>query len=580
MFPGFYPAGIWAVDFEFTALPGERQQPICMVARELRSGRVIRIWEDQFGPTPPFPIGADALFVAFNAAAELGCFRVLGWPMPARILDLSAEIRDRTSGRKPPTGSSLLGAQAYFGLDVGSGAAKREMQEALGTGTWRGKYTPAEVLDYCDSDTLALARLLPAMAPQIALRYALFRGRYMAAVAAMEFVGPPIDVNTLELLRRHWGDIKGLLIADMDKDYGVFDGLTFKRERWRQYLIRNDIPWPLLESGELDLSDETFRQMSRAYPAVSPMRELRHALSDLRLEELAVGKDGFNRCPLWAFGSKTGRNQPSNTRSIFGPSVFLRSLIRPKPGYGIAYLDWGQQEFGIAAALSGDQAMLAAYLSGDPYLAFAILAGAVPPDATKETHSSQRELFKQCILATQYGMEARSLAMRIAQPKIVADDLLRAHRETFRDFWAWSDACVDQAILAGSLQTVLGWHVYIDEGFNPRSLRNFPMQANGAEMMRIAACLATERGIAVCAPIHDAFLITAPLERLEEDAARMRAAVAEASRIVLKGFELRVDVSFTRFPDRYTDKRGRVMWERVMRLVAQAQQQAAARDVA
>ena len=222
--------------------------------------------------------------------------------------------------------------------------------------------------------------------------------------------------------------------------------------------------------------------------------------------------------------------------------------------------------------------MQAAYRSGDPYLAFAKQAGAVPPDATKETHSSQRELFKQCVLAVQYGMEAQSLAMRIAQPPIVARDLLRAHHETFRTCWTYSDACVDQAMLTGSLQTVLGWHVHVGEGVNPRSLRNFPMQANGAEMMRIAACLATERGIAVCAPIHDAFLIMAPLERLEEDAARMRAVMAEASRIVLKGFELNVDVSFTRYPGRYMDKRGAVMWERVMRLVAQAQQQA--RDVA
>ena len=395
MFPGLYPAGIWAVDFEFTALPGERPAPICMVARELRSGTVIRIWQDQFGPTPPFPIGPDALLVAFNAAAELGCFRALGWPMPARILDLSAEFRDRTSGLERPTGSSLLGVQAYFGLDVGSGVVKREMQEALGNGTWRGKYTPAEVLDYCDGDTLALGRLLPVMAPRIDLPHALFRGRYMAAVSA--FVGTPTDVEMLELWRRYWADIKGLLIADMDKDYGVFDGQTFKRELWRQWLIRNDIPWPLLDSGELDLSDDTFRQMAKSYPAVSPMRELRHALADLRLEDLAVGKDGFNRCPLWAFGSKTGRNQPSNTRFIFGPSVMLRGLIKPKPGYGLAYLDWGQQEFGIAAALSGDQAMQAAYLSGDCYLTFAKQAGGVPPDATKETHSSQRERFKQCV---------------------------------------------------------------------------------------------------------------------------------------------------------------------------------------
>ena len=34
---------------------------------------------------------------------------------------------------------------------------------------------------------------------------------------------------------------------------------------------------------------------------------------------------------------------------------------------------------------------------------------------------------------------------------------------------------------------------------------NFPMQAGGAEMMRIAAIAATEAGIEVCCPVHDAF---------------------------------------------------------------------------
>ena len=64
------------------------------------------------------------------------------------------------------------------------------------------------------------------------------------------------------------------------------------------------------------------------------------------------------------------------------------------------------------------------------------------------------------------------------------------------------------------------------------------MQANGAEMLRLACCLATERGIEVCAPVHDAVLICAPLERLDADVARMQDAMREASRIVLDGFEL------------------------------------------
>jgi DNA polymerase-1 len=238
----------------------------------------------------------------------------------------------------------------------------------------------------------------------------------------------------------------------------------------------------------------------------------------------------------------------------------------------VAYLDWEQQEFGIAAALSGDPNMRAAYQSGDPYLAFAKQAHAVPQDADAKTHAAQRELFKQCVLAVQYGMGAESLALRIGQPRTVARELLQVHRDIYRVMWCWSDAVVDTAMLTGSLHTVFGWRVNVGENPNVRSLRNFPMQANGAEMLRLACCLATERGIEVCAPIHDAFLICAPLDRIDEDVAKMRAAMAEASRIVLGGFELRTDAVITRWPQRYMDSRGRVMWQRVMELLDQTDQ--------
>jgi DNA polymerase-1 len=274
---------------------------------------------------------------------------------------------------------------------------------------------------------------------------------------------------------------------------------------------------------------------------------------------------------LSPFRARTGRNQPSNSKFIFGPAVWLRSLIKPPPRYAVAYIDWSQQEFGIAAALSGDTAMQAAYYSGDPYLAFAKQAQAVPDDATKATHGPTRELFKQCVLATQYGMEAEALALRIGQPPVVARDLLRAHRETYRTFWRWSDASVNVAMLRGIIWTVFGWSLRIGTESNPRSLRNFPMQANGAEMLRIACCLATECGIEVCAPVHDAVLIMASIDRIEADAAAMRAIMAEASRTVLSGFELGTDATITRYPHRYRDGRGAVMWDRVCKLIAAAE---------
>ena len=93
------------------------------------------------------------------------------------------------------------------------------------------------------------------------------------------------------------------------------------------------------------------------------------------------------------------------------------------------------------------------------------------------------------------------------------------------------------------------------------------MQANGAEMLRLACCLGTERGIEICAPVHDAMLIAAPLSELNEAVAAMCEAMREASRVVLAGFELGTDVKLVKHPDRYEDPRGGVMWERVMRLI-------------
>jgi DNA polymerase I len=234
---------------------------------------------------PPFPIGADALFVAYYASAEFGCFRALNWPTPVNVVDLFVEFRDRTNGLYTPAGAGLVGALAYFGLDTRGAQDKEAMRTlVLNGGPWSENDRMA-ILDYCNADVVALERLLPMMAPRLDLPRALLRGRYMRAAAAMEFAGVPIDVPTLTLLREHWTAIQADLIAAIDVGYGVFDGRSFRADRWAAYLAKHGIPWPVLDSGRLDLSDDTFRQMAKVYPAVAPIRELRSALSDLRLND-------------------------------------------------------------------------------------------------------------------------------------------------------------------------------------------------------------------------------------------------------------------------------------------------------
>ena len=99
----------------------------------------------------------------------------------------------------------------------------------------------------------------------------------------------------------------------------------------------------------------------------------------------------------------------------------MRGLIKPAAGHGIAYIDWSQQEFGIAAALSGDPLMMQAYHSGAPYLEFAKQAGAAPPGAAEQNHKAVREQFKACVLAVEYGMGADSLGRRIGRPPVKRD---------------------------------------------------------------------------------------------------------------------------------------------------------------
>jgi DNA polymerase-1 len=564
-----FPGGIWLGDFEFHPAHGREGNPpvpVCMVAREATTGRTLRLWQDDLTSlkAAPFPTDDTALFVAYYASAEIGCFISLGWPAPVNVLDLFAEFRCKSNGKPRVAGNGLLGALAAHGLDALDADEKRVWRDLVLTGGPWSNSEQVGILDYCETDVQALARLLPAMQADIDWPRALLRGRYSVAVAHIEANGVPIDTNTLAALKTGWQGIQHSLIAAVDANYGVYDGAAFKRESFEKLLIRNGIAWPRLASGALDMQDNTFKDMAHMHPQLAPLRELRGALSQMRLSDLHVGDDGRNRCLLSMYGSKTGRNQPSNAKFIFGPSVWLRGLIQPQPGYGVAYVDWSQQEFGIAAALSGDDSMMRAYASGDPYLAFAKQAGAVPNDATKHTHATERAQFKACVLAVQYGMGAESLAFRINKPVARARELLDLHRRTYRHFWAWSEGVLDQALLGGRLWTTFGWQLFVDDTPNGRSLCNFPMQANGAEMLRLACIRLIADGIRICAPVHDAILIEAPLAELDAVIAHTQAVMRAASAAVLDGFMLESDAKIVRSPERYMDKRGIGMWNTVM----------------
>ena len=174
---------------------------------------------------------------------------------------------------------------------------------------------------------------------------------------------------------------------------------------------------------------------------------------------------------------------------------------------------------------------------------------------------------KILFLAIGYGMQAPSLARKTGKTLAEAKELLQLHALTYPDFTRWREAIVDRARLNGWLCTNFGWRRRGCENAPATELMNWPVQSAGRDLMRLVCIAATEAGIEVAAPVHDGFLIVAPLDRLRADIERMKAIMVRASEIVTGGLAIHVEVETVRFPDRYMDERGRAMWDRVMGLL-------------
>ena len=237
-------------------------------------------------------------------------------------------------------------------------------------------------------------------------------------------------------------------------------------------------------AGGSILGDDTFRDMARAYPAVSPLRELRSSLSGMRLSDLAVGRDGRNRTILSAFGARTGATSRA-TRSSFSAERLATWIDRTATRLWHCLHRLGATGVWHRGRVVPRSRMQAAYLSGDPYLAFAKQAGAAPADATKlRTRRCGTSSSRPSWRCNTVWAPRRWRSVSDSRP-FRARELLRLHRETYPVLGLVRHRGRSRHAYRKPY-TVFGWRVRVPAVPNARSLRNFPMQANGAEMLRLA----------------------------------------------------------------------------------------------
>ena len=231
-----------------------------------------------------------------------------------------------------------------------------------------------------------------------------------------------------------------------------------------------------------------------------------------------VGSDGRVRPYFNPYGSQSSRSQPASKGFLFLKPAWMRVLAQPKDGRAIGSIDYGSQEFFISALDSDCQNMIDAYLSGDVYMAFAILSKMVPPDATKSTHKNERQIAKQIVLAMSYLMTAIGLANELSQTlkRVVSEDEAQNYidlfYEAFEELGEFQEEVQKKYKEEGFLQLPDGW-IMMGDNDNFRSVTNFPIQGKGACIMRKAVDLFNERKVALCPDaniiltLHDALYI-------------------------------------------------------------------------
>jgi hypothetical protein len=251
--------------------------------------------------------------MGYMASAELGTHLALNWPQPANVLDPYIEFRHHSNdGSLEPEDRDkgfygIGGALRYFLEDAIDSAHKKDMRSRIVQGP---PFTPAEraaVLDYCEEDTRALARLVPHIIPTVrSLPHALHCGKFQWTIAQQEHRGLPVDLPTLTRLRTQWDAIRCDLVIEKDHGgiYEIVDGRAhWRKQEFANYLQRTGLApvWPRLPSGAFDETDEAFKEMEGRYPQIKELRQLRYTLSKLKIKRLRIAHRRTDRAARAAF---------------------------------------------------------------------------------------------------------------------------------------------------------------------------------------------------------------------------------------------------------------------------------------
>jgi len=514
-------------------------------------------------------------------------------------------------------------ANALFrilGIDINV-THKNVMRELiLDNDTYTGR--EEEILNYCAEDAIYLVPLYSKLA-DIIKGYTKNQGfeikqlsRWMLCNAIITTTGIPVNVEKLKNFSSHYENIKNELPERCNQTYKFFVWDERKKKYTRSYnSIASYIDtkyadtFPRTKTGQYSLKSDVLRKykMDEALYALQHTGNILDSLKNIRpiainKIEKNIGSDGRIRILLSEFGTISGRNTAKPSQGyLLTMSTFMRTLIEDDC-YSIVGADYSAQEFGLQGAISGDQNLIQAYYSSDPYTWFAQQVGFIPNGVermmghyllagvpiSKESdikYNQTRGLFKSLCLGVGYGMGASKLAMsltlarvnslsgeekdyisqlrikgkteeEIIKPykiygeknlpgginkKATAQYYLDVFNSTFPDYTRWKKEMVNNIETNHSIYTLPdNWFISYEHQSN--TLPNFPVQGTAQVILREAVYQALLIGLEIFATLHDAIYIISKPGCEKTDMLLLKKIMVEAGR-KYTGMELRVDAS-------------------------------------
>jgi DNA polymerase-1 len=325
-----------------------------------------------------------------------------------------------------------------------------------------------------------------------------------AVLADMESEGVSVDVPYLKQMQDELGSQLSAIESEVEQVAGQRFNLNAPQQLAK--VLFEDLRLPVGKRTKTGYSTDadTLEGLREKHPIIGLILEHRQ-LSKLKstyvdaLPQLVDPLTGRVHTSFGQASTATGRLSSSNPnlmnipiRTELGQRI-RRAFTAGRPGHVLISADYSQIELRIAAHLSGDPKMLAAFAAGqDIHTATAAAVFKVP---IEEVDPNQRRLAKVANFGSIYGQGEYGLSQQLGITGDVARDFLTQYWSTYSKLREYLDDVRQRAREEGLVVSATGRRRAIPDLRSPnfqlrsaaeRMAINFPMQSLAADIIKIA----------------------------------------------------------------------------------------------